>query len=296
MGSSSWAIPCRYDDRVNSSDATGLRPDIDVLAQWVARHQRIFVLTGAGVSTGSGIPDYRDRDGHWKRAQPITYQALTGEPAMYRRYWARSAVGWPRVLAARPNAAHHALARLEAGGQLSRLLTQNVDGLHQRAGSREVIDLHGRLDEVVCLGCGDRIQRDALQVAIEQANPRWQPGEAASAPDGDADLDEQDLAGFQPPYCPHCGGLLKPDVVFFGENVPRERFERARQALEASDAMLVAGSSLMVYSGFRFARMAAEAGLPLAILNLGKTRADGFATLRMHAEVGETLSAALAAG
>lgn len=266
----------------------------DALAGWLRRHRRIFVLTGAGCSTGSGIPDYRDRNGDWKRAPPVTYQALVGDPAMYRRYWARSTVGWPHFSAAMPNEAHFALARLESAGRVSLLLTQNVDGLHQRAGSTGVLDLHGRLDVVGCLQCGDRIDRSALQARLAGDNPGWEAGLARAAPDGDADLDDAAVARFVPPRCHACDGLLKPDVVFFGENVPRERVLRAKRALEASDALLVAGSSLMVYSGFRFARMAAEAGLPIAILNRGRGRADDLAALRVDDDVGTALVGALA--
>ncbi|TWT23188.1 NAD-dependent protein deacetylase [Luteimonas marina] len=265
----------------------------DALRDWLSRHRRVFVLTGAGCSTASGIPDYRDRNGDWKRTPPITLQALTGDASAYRRYWARSSVGWPRFLAARPNAAHRALAALEQRGDVHLLLTQNVDGLHQRAGSRRVIDLHGRLDDVACLGCAARFARGEVQRDIARANPDWRAEVEGMAPDGDADIDAGAVEGFQPPHCPRCGGLLKPDVVFFGENVPRERYLQAHAALLESDAMLVAGSSLMVWSGFRFARMAAGAGLPLAILNRGKTRADDLASLRLDADIGDTLAAAL---
>lgn len=267
--------------------------DTAPLRQWLQRHRRIFVLTGAGCSTGSGIPDYRDRDGAWKRTPPITLQEFTSGPAPYRRYWARSATGWPRFSAARPNLAHHALAELERRGQLHLLLTQNVDGLHQRAGNTRVIDLHGRLDAVVCLDCGQSSPRRAVQETIAHINPGWQAQVLGIAPDGDADIDVSDLAGFVPPDCPHCGGRLKPDVVFFGEHVPRERVDAARAALMSADAMLVAGSSLMVWSGMRFARMAADAGLPLAILNRGRTRADDLAQLRIEADVGSALQEAL---
>lgn len=267
---------------------------VSKLRDWLDRHHRIFVLTGAGCSTASGIPDYRDGNGDWKRTPPVTYQALVGDPATYHRYWARGSVGWPAFLAARPNLAHASLARLEQRGGLGLLLTQNVDGLHQRAGSRNVIDLHGRLDEVVCLQCGTRLPRERVQEDIERGNPGWNAALVGIAPDGDADIDDAAIAGFAPPRCGDCGGLLKPDVVFFGENVPRDRVLRAREALAAADAMLVAGSSLMVWSGFRFARFAHEAGLPLAILNRGRTRADGLAGLRLDADIGATLDAALA--
>ena len=270
---------------LNTPDATAQ------LRDWLAGFRRVFVLTGAGISTGSGIPDYRDANGDWKRAAPVTWQAFTGDPSVYRRYWARSFVGWPKFSVAQPNAAHHALAGLEQTGPVTTLLTQNVDGLHQAAGSRRVIDLHGRLGQVTCLSCGDLMPRDALQPHLVSDNPGWHPGDAAMAPDGDADIATGAERRFVPPHCMRCGGLLKPDVVFFGENVPRARVQDAQAALAASDAMLVVGSSLMVYSGFRFAKMAADAGLPLAILNGGTTRADALASLRLDAEIGATLGA-----
>ena len=268
--------------------------DATLLAEWLARHERVFVLTGAGCSTGSGIPDYRDEAGQWKRPAPVTWQALTGDPAVYRRYWARGHVGWPKFKSARPNDAHHALALLGQDGPVHTLVTQNVDRLHQRAGSPTVIDLHGRLDAVVCLDCGARSDRDALQALMEADNPGWEPGPTAFAPDGDADIAAEAEIAYRPPRCRVCDGLLKPDVVFFGENVPRERLALALGALDQADAMLVAGSSLMVYSGFRFARLAHETGKPLAILNRGTTRADELASLRLGGEVGATLQRAAA--
>lgn len=263
------------------------------LAEWLHAHRRVFVLTGAGCSTASGIPDYRDASGAWKRSQPVTWQAFTKEAATRSRYWARSFVGWPRVAQARPNPTHRALAVLEARDGLSLLVTQNVDGLHQRAGSQAVVDLHGRIDTVRCLDCDARIPRDLVQATLATRNPDWTRRPAGTAPDGDADVEDTD--GFVPPDCAACGGMLKPDVVFFGENVPRERVGDAQVALARSDAMLVVGSSLMVYSGYRFARMAREAGLPLAILTRGVTRADALATLKIDADCGEALAAAIAA-
>ena len=264
------------------------------LRAWLQTYRSVFVLTGAGISTNSGIPDYRGADGHWKRRAPITYQAFVGDAAMRARYWARSFVGWPVVERARPNRAHAALATLEAQGKISMLVTQNVDRLHSRAEHRTVIDLHGRIDRVVCLACGERLPRDAVQASLAAAHPDWQKHTADAAPDGDADLDHLDISRFQPPPCPRCGGLLKPDVVFFGENVPRARVETAATALLGADAMLVVGSSLMVYSGYRFARMARDAGLPLAILTRGVTRADDLATLKLHADCEEALAASVA--
>jgi len=265
------------------------------LADWLRAHPRVFVLTGAGCSTASGIPDYRDRDGTWKRKPPVTYQAFVQDPATRARYWARSLAGWPMVARARPNAAHRALAELEARGRVAKLVTQNVDGLHQRAGSHDVLDLHGRIDAVRCLACDARVPREEVQAQLAARNPEWTHAveAAAIAPDGDADLDAIDTTTFLAPQCVACGGLLKPDVVFFGENVPRARVDAAQAALQASDAMLVAGSSLMVYSGYRFALKAREAGLPLAILTLGTTRADALATLKLDAECGRTLESAV---
>ncbi|MBO9715859.1 MAG: NAD-dependent protein deacetylase [Pseudoxanthomonas sp.] len=268
---------------------TGAAP-VAALRDFVARHRRLFVLTGAGCSTSSGIPDYRDAEGGWKRAQPVTFQAFTGEAATRRRYWARSLAGWPRFAAARANPAHRALATLEADGRIEALVTQNVDGLHQQAGSTRVIDLHGRLDQVACLGCGARTPRAQLQQVLLARNPGWERHVAAVAPDGDADLDGVDFSGFDVPACEACGGMLKPDVVFYGESVPRARVEAAMAHLRRSDAMLVVGSSLMVWSGFRFARMAAEAGLPLAALNLGRTRADGLLSLKIEADCVKALA------
>jgi NAD-dependent SIR2 family protein deacetylase len=264
-----------------------------ILGDWLDSHRRIFVLTGAGISTNSGIPDYRDADGQWKRRAPITYQAFVNDPAMRARYWARSFVGWPMLARALPNRGHAALVTLEARGKLTALITQNVDGLHARAGHQAVVDLHGRIDAVVCLGCSKRIARSTIQSKLADAYPEWTSHSAVTAPDGDAELEDIDLRDFRSPPCPDCGGMLKPDVVFFGENVPRERVESARAALDSADAVLVVGSSLMVYSGFRFARMAREAGLPLAILTRGVSRADHLATLKLDDDCEGTLADAV---
>lgn len=260
------------------------------LAGFVSDHRRIFVLTGAGCSTDSGIPDYRDASGGWKRAQPVTYQAFTGEAATRRRYWARSLIGWRRFGKALPNATHHALTRLEQQDKLTALLTQNVDRLHQAAGSHRVIDLHGRLDQVRCLGCERRQSRHDVQAELMRLNPEWAALDAHDAPDGDADLDGLDFARFHVPACAHCGGMLKPDVVFFGENVPRERVDAGMQALQQADAMLVVGSSLMVYSGYRFAHAAARMGKPIAAVNLGRTRADPLLTLKIEQPCAQALA------
>ncbi|HSE13387.1 MAG TPA: NAD-dependent protein deacetylase [Rudaea sp.] len=264
----------------------------DALREWLAGYRHIFVLTGAGISTASGIPDYRGPDGLWKRNAPITYQDFIRDPAMRARYWARSFFGWPLVMRALPNRAHAALVALEAQQRITTLVTQNVDGLHARAGQRAVIDLHGRIGEVACLECAARFARADIQRQLAEDHPDWVVTGAAIAPDGDADPGKVDLRGFEPPVCPDCGGLLKPDVVFFGENVPQARVAAALDALRAADAMLVVGSSLMVYSGYRFARIARAGGLPLAILTRGVTRADDLATLKLDVDCVPTLAAA----
>lgn len=253
--------------------------------------RRLFVLTGAGVSTESGIPDYRDEHGRWKRTPPIRWQEYVASDATRRRYWARSFVGWPATRRAQPNPAHHALAALERGGRLELLVTQNVDGLHQKAGSCEVLDLHGRLDVVACTSCGAQSGRDAFQEELAAANPGWGDRCATLRPDGDADLGDADTSAFAVPPCGACGGVLKPGFVFFGDSVPRQWVDRAMCGLDRADAALVAGSSLMVWSGYRFARAAAERGLPLAIVGLGRTRADDLATVRVSGRCGEVLSA-----
>jgi NAD-dependent SIR2 family protein deacetylase len=269
-------------------------PQATALADFVRSHAPLFVLTGAGCSTDSGIPDYRDRDGRWKRAEPIRYQRFVRDPAARQRYWARSFVGWPRVAAARPNTTHRALAALEALGFVVQLVTQNVDGLHQRGGARRVLDLHGRLDVVDCLDCGLRLPRERVQALLAAHNPGCVPvAPERSAPDGDVLLADAVQAGFRVPDCPHCGGMLKPAVVFFGENVPRPRVAHAMAQLERARGLLVVGSSLTVFSGYRFCRRAAELDLPVALLNHGRTRADDLARLKLDAACAPVLTAAL---
>jgi len=252
-----------------------------MLSEFIEQHSRLFVLTGAGCSTDSGIPDYRDADGGWKRAQPVTFQAFMSDPRTRRRYWARGLIGWRRIGRARPNAAHQALARLRERGSTQALVTQNVDRLHQAAGSSDAIDLHGRIDIVRCMTCERRIPREHLQTELLRRNPSWAELDAREAPDGDADLDGLDFSDFDVPSCEHCRGVLKPDVVFFGESVPRDRVEIAMRHLERADSMLVIGSSLMVYSGYRFVKAAAADGKPIAAVNLGRTRADELLTLKI---------------
>jgi NAD-dependent SIR2 family protein deacetylase len=264
---------------------------LEPLIEFVNRHPRLLVITGAGCSTEAGIPDYRDLSGAWKRQEPMRLQMFVSSALARQRYWARSLLGWRTLSGARPTRAHHALSSLQRAGSVQRLVTQNVDGLHQAAGSTGVIDLHGRIDTVRCLNCEARSPRLALQEELVARNPAWLALDARSAPDGDADLEAQNFAAFDVPACPHCGGILKPDVVFFGESVPRERVMAVRESLALADAVLVAGSSLMVYSGYRFVEEAVACGKPVAVINRGSTRADPVLTLKIEHEVGAALEA-----
>jgi len=265
---------------------------IDRLSDFLAAHRRVLVLTGAGCSTESGIPDYRDTNGDWKHARPVMYQQFVASDATRRRYWARSLVGWTRISRALPNRAHVALARLEGAGVVHGLITQNVDGLHTRAGSRRVIDLHGRLDTVQCLGCGALTDRGAFQTRLLEHNPHLAHATAAAiAPDGDAAVFDVDYSSVRVPACEACGGILKPHVVFFGEGVPPARVADAFGRLAEADALLVVGSSLMVFSGYRFVQAAARDGKPVAAINLGRTRADDQIAVKVAAPCGEALAA-----
>lgn len=264
---------------------------IAALAEFVTTHRRLLVLTGAGCSTDSGIPDYRDGDGRWKRSQPVLYQHFLRDRCARQRYWGRSILGWRYFRNAQPNATHRALAELESAGYVHQLVTQNVDGLHQRAGSRRVIDLHGRLDSVTCLDCGDRFPRAALQESLERLNPGFSALAASILPDGDAALEDAEFSQFEIPACTRCGGDLKPDVVFFGESVPRIRVDRVFSALREATAVLVVGSSLAVYSAYRFCLAAGHAGQAIAAVNLGRTRADDQLSLKIAASCGEVLPA-----
>lgn len=250
------------------------------------------VITGAGLSTASGIPAYRDHLGQWQHPRPVQHQAFVRDEVVRRRYWARSFVGWPTLAQARPNAGHHALAELAHRGHVALLVTQNVDGLHQKAGSPAVMDLHGRIDRVCCLGCGQGHDRALMQQWLSQANPQADANEmraARTAPDGDAHVDEAHHAHFRVPACPACQGVLKPDVVFFGDSVPRERVAAAQAALERAAGLLVVGSSLMVYSGFRYAEQAHRAGKPVLAINQGVTRADALLSAKIEMDCGQAL-------
>lgn len=257
---------------------------------------RPVVLTGAGCSTDSGIPDYRGPSGAWRSRQPIQFQPFRTQLAARQRYWARSMVGYPRMAEATPNGVHRALANLEARGLLGLLVTQNVDDLHRRAGQRQVLDLHGRLARVRCLDCGHRSSRAVLQRRLEALNPSFAAQltrPVVAAPDGDAELeDEAVLATFRVPPCLRCDGILKPDVVFFGESVPGSRVAQVRSALKEASGLLVLGSSLAVFSGFRFCRDAAALGKPIFIATQGVTRGDGLAQTKVNVPLGELFSAA----
>ncbi|MGB5447855.1 MAG: NAD-dependent protein deacetylase [Woeseiaceae bacterium] len=264
------------------------------LADFLARNKSLAVLSGAGVSTASGIPDYRDRNGDWKHAEPIQFPDFVKKPDARQRYWARSYVGWRRFSRARPNAAHYTLAGLEATGIVDTLITQNVDRLHSAAGSRRVIDLHGDLGIVRCLDCNATQTRFDYQRALQAANCGWHADVFRYKPDGDAELAASSYDGFRVPGCAACGGVVKPDVVMFGESVPKQRVQNAADAIDRADALLVVGSSLMLFSGFRFARQAREQGKPIAIINNGRTRADDIAEIKVEADCGDALSAAAA--
>jgi NAD-dependent SIR2 family protein deacetylase len=261
---------------------------IEPLAELVSRGD-VVVLSGAGLSTESGIPDYRGPSGAARQGTPMTYQTFIGDPLARRRYWARSHFGWRTIAGAAPNAGHRAVAELERRGLLAGIVTQNVDGLHQAGGARSVVELHGNLARVVCLGCGDLSPRDQLADRLRLANPHFAAQVTAVNPDGDVDLGDGQLSGFQTVDCLGCGGMLKPDVVFFGEMVPRDRVQGSFALVERSRLLLVLGSSLTVMSGRRFVLRAVKCGIPVAIINQGPTRGDDYATLALDAPLGTVL-------
>jgi NAD-dependent SIR2 family protein deacetylase len=268
-----------------------IEADLDALAGLLVSAREVLVLTGAGMSTDSGIPAYRGPDGA-RRVTPVQYHEFVRSADVRRRYWARASVGWRRLATAGPNAGHRAIARLQSAGALGALITQNVDGLHQAAGSRDVVELHGALAAVVCLDCGARSGRAALDARMRERNPNFHPGGREIRPDGDIELTEVDVAGFVVPRCLRCDSdLLKPDVVFFGESVPKPRVTACCALTDAADVLLVLGSSLRVYSGYRFVRRAAERGIPVAIVTRGPSRGDPTATVRLDAALGQVLPA-----
>lgn len=266
--------------------AAGVQALVELL-----RGRRVVALVGAGCSTASGIPDYRGPETRRRARNPIQIQAFLGDDAGRQRYWARAVVGWPRFRASRPNAAHEALAALEHAGVLRGLITQNVDRLHHAAGSRRVVELHGALHEVVCLACGHTEPRDAVQERLLALNPGFDGARVEIAPDGDAELPTAMIEGFRVAGCGRCDGVLKPKVVFFGENVPADVTAAAWSLYEEGEVLLVVGSSLTVFSGYRFVRRAAKEGMPVALVNLGPTRGDVEATLRVDDHVEAVLPA-----
>ncbi|WP_426134947.1 NAD-dependent protein deacetylase [Pseudomonas sp. PWP3-1b2] len=256
---------------------------LDTLHRAMAE-RRFLVLTGAGISTSSGIPDYRDSEGVRRGKAPMMYQEFLATPQARRRYWARAMLGWPRVRIAQPNPAHLALATLQARGRITGLITQNVDTLHDQAGSHDVIELHGSLHRVLCLDCLQRSTRDLIQRVMEDQNPYLAGVDAVQAPDGDTLLDPTFEERFQVPHCPHCNGQrLKPDVVFFGENVAQATAAKAMAAVEHAEGLLVVGSSLMAYSAFRLCKAMVEQGKPVIAINLGKTRGDELLRVKIEA-------------
>jgi len=263
------------------------------IAAFLDRHPRALVLTGAGLSTASGIPDYRDRDGTRRGKPPIHGPDFRKSEAVQRRYWARSMIGWPVLAQARPNRGHQSIAGLERIGRIGSVLTQNVDGLHGQAGSHGVLELHGNIHTVVCLECSAVFPRAFVQGQLQDFNPQMAGANATPLPDGDASVEPTELAAFRLPYCTCCGGTLMPNVVFFGDNVPPARTAIALEQMERADALLVVGSSLMVYSGFRFCRMAQAAGKPIAAINLGRTRADDLLDIKIEETAERVLPLAL---
>jgi NAD-dependent SIR2 family protein deacetylase len=262
---------------------------LDALADLVAGGD-VVVLSGAGLSTDSGIPDYRGATGRLRRHTPMTYQTFTRDPRGRHRYWARSFVGWQQIRAARPNAGHRAVADLQAAGLVGGIVTQNVDGLHQAGGAQDVVELHGGLDRTVCLGCGDVARRGELDERLQAANPHFGPRVDEVNPDGDAELPDEVLDGFVMVGCLACGGgPLKPDVVFFGETVPRDRVDHCFELVDDAGSLLVLGSSLTVMSGYRFVLRAAKLGIPVAIVTAGPTRGDAKADIRVDAALGDVL-------
>ena len=265
----------------------------EALAAYIARYQKLWVISGAGVSTDSGIPDYRGVDGQWKRSPPVQHQDFMTSGDVRKRYWARALVGFRALSDAPVSGAHRALAALEHMGYIEQLVTQNVDRLHQRAGSRRVVDLHGRADMVSCMSCGYRMMRHAMHAEMARMNPAFAQLDAHHGPDGDADL-EVDFSTFSVMDCPHCSGILKPEVVYYGDLVPAERRRAAEEGLQRSRAVLAVGTSLMVFSGYRFFRQAHAQGLPLASLSLGVTRADDLLSQQWRAPLTPVLEHAVA--
>ncbi len=263
-------------------------PIVDELLTFIQQHPRLLVITGAGCSQPSGIPTYRDEEGAWQRSTPIQHKEFLEQESVRKRYWARSYSGWPSIRGATPNNAHHSLKSLEAMGYIQQLVTQNVDGLHQAAGHKNVVDLHGRLSEVVCTQCGALSARERLQRRFSELNSNLSTNYETLQPDGDASLDHnvetEITSSLIIPACETCNGMLKPNVVFFGGTVPRETVESIYSAMDNIDGLLVVGSSMMVFSGFRFCKRASALKIPIVSINNGKTRADDLLSLKVNGD------------
>ena len=266
-----------------------LEPSVRLLRDFILEHPRLMVLTGAGISQSSGIPTYRDATGAWTSSQPIQHGEFLRDAAVRKRYWARSYKGWPNVASARPNSAHLALSQLEAQAYVQYLVTQNIDRLHQKAGHQRVIDLHGRLDQVVCMDCGEIAARADIQQWLAAHNSHLDHLTVRQRPDGDAEIEGAALEKMQLPSCVHCSGLIKPNVVFYGGSVDKKIISRVFEQLSQCDALLVVGSSLMVYSSYRYCKFAHDHDIPIVCINQGRTRADELLSLKVLLDCAETL-------
>ncbi|XP_053986416.1 NAD-dependent protein deacylase Sirt4-like isoform X1 [Hylaeus volcanicus] len=267
--------------------------DLLRLKEFIDKHNNICILTGAGISTESGIPDYRSEGvGLYAKSsrRPVLYKDFCGSDVIRRRYWARNYVGWPRFSSIEPNNTHKVLKKLEDAKKVRCIVTQNVDNLHAKAGSRKVIELHGTAFKVMCLNCDRRICRYSLQDILDRLNPNMTATSQMIRPDGDVDLSQEQVEEFVVPSCEACGGVLKPDIIFFGDNVPRQIVESVKYNVEHSDSLLILGSTLTTFSGYRIALQASNAGKPIAILNIGKTRADDLAKIKVEGRCGDVLS------
>jgi len=263
---------------------------IEHVAQLISNNQPVTVITGAGLSASSGLPVYRDAEGNWIHSEPVQGPKFRASEKTRQRYWCRSYFGWQSFSKAAPNSAHHDLATLEENGFVNTVITQNVDGLHQSAGSRNTVALHGNLSEVICLNCGDITQRADLQQRLQANNPEFLKVEFSVAPDGDAIVHDSHIEKFNAVACTNCGGVLQPYVVFYGDNVPKLRVQHCMQRVLESELLVCAGTSLMVYSGFRFCKAAVSAGIPLVIINKGITRADDLASAKINDDCEVVLS------
>ncbi len=263
---------------------------VDELQRFLTAFPRTMVITGAGISNNSGIPTYRDHVGTWKSTIPIQHGEYMRSYATRQRYWARSFSGWPTIANAKPNGAHHSLAQLEAMGIVSLLVTQNVDRLHQKAEQQRVVDLHGRLDEVICMECGHIHSRQWIQTWLADNNPHLTESAESVRPDGDADVDDEVIAIVKVPHCIHCGGVVKPNVVFYGASVAKEIVNDIQRRLSFVDSLLIVGSSLMVYSSYRFCKFASERKIPIACINEGLTRADDLFKIKVSGDCTDVLA------